>query len=112
MLLKMSLALAGWHVVLSEASALGATGYSLPDNFFFHCHPHPPIVAMSKVGVCRLALRCHLRASFGAEIWSGHHFLPGGTRRFNSSNQFSTTLICVGVADSAGSLGLSISKRW
>jgi hypothetical protein len=25
----------------------------------------------------------------------GHHFVPGGPRRFNSSNQFSTTLICV-----------------
>ena len=39
------------------------------------------------------------------------HFAPVGTRRFNSSNQFSTTLICVGAA-SACSLGLSIRKRW
>jgi hypothetical protein len=27
--------------------------------------------------------------------FQSHHFLPGGTRRFSSSNQFSTTLICV-----------------
>src|SRR5882762_1916083 len=39
------------------------------------------------------------------------HFVPVGTRRFNSSNQFSTTLICVGAA-SADSLALSIRKRW
>ncbi len=39
------------------------------------------------------------------------HFVPVGTRRFNSSNQFSTTLICVGAA-CAESLGLSIRKRW
>src|SRR5467141_4919408 len=39
------------------------------------------------------------------------YFAPAGTRRFNSSNQFSTTLICVGVV-SADSLALSIRKRW
>ena len=36
---------------------------------------------------------------------------PAGTRRFNSSNQFSTTLICVG-AEVWDSTGLSIRKRW
>src|SRR5713101_1793300 len=41
----------------------------------------------------------------------GHYFLPEGTFCFNSSNQFSTTLICVGAAG-ACSLGLSIRKRW
>src|ERR1700747_3445512 len=40
-----------------------------------------------------------------------HHFFPTGTFCFNSSNQFSTTLICVGVA-CACSLDLSIRKRW
>jgi hypothetical protein len=30
-----------------------------------------------------------------------HGFFPGGTRRFSSSNQFSTTLICVGAAASS-----------
>ena len=39
------------------------------------------------------------------------HFVPVGTRRFNSSNQFSTTLICVG-ADCACSPRLSIRNRW
>src|SRR6266404_2498739 len=45
-----------------------------------------------------------------AESSSGrhaHYFFPVGTFCFNSSNQFSTTLICVGAA-SADSLGLSI----
>src|SRR6266849_6030859 len=37
--------------------------------------------------------------------------LPAGTRRFNSSNQLSTTLICVGDV-SAESMDLSIRKRW
>lgn len=40
----------------------------------------------------------------------GHYFFPVGTFCFNSSNQFNTTLICVG-AVSADSLGLSIKKR-
>ena len=39
------------------------------------------------------------------------HFFPVGTFWFNSSNQFSTTLICVGAA-CACSMGLSIRKRW
>jgi hypothetical protein len=39
------------------------------------------------------------------------HFVPVVTRRFNSSNQFSTTLICIGAA-CAYSLGLSIRRRW
>jgi hypothetical protein len=38
------------------------------------------------------------------------HFFPAGTRRFDSSNRFSTTLICVGAAAS-GSLGLSIRSE-
>jgi hypothetical protein len=38
-------------------------------------------------------------------------YFPTGTRRFNSSNQFSTTLICVGAAPT-DSLGFSIRKRW
>src|ERR1700731_1923201 len=40
-----------------------------------------------------------------------HHFFPVGTFCFSSSNQFSTTLICVGAA-CVCSLGLSIRKRW
>jgi hypothetical protein len=40
-----------------------------------------------------------------------HYFLPTGTFCFNSSNQFSTTLICVGAASDC-STGLSIRKRW
>jgi len=39
------------------------------------------------------------------------HFFSVGTRRFNSSNQLSTTLICVGAATSC-SLGLSIKNLW
>jgi hypothetical protein len=39
------------------------------------------------------------------------HFFPVGTFCLNSSNQFSTTLICVGAA-CACSLGLSIRNRW
>src|SRR6266568_8387892 len=39
------------------------------------------------------------------------HFFAAGTLRFSSSNQFSTTLICVGDAAPC-SLGLSIKKRW
>ncbi len=38
------------------------------------------------------------------------HFFPGGTRRFSSSNQFSTTLICVGAASLASAV-LNIKKR-
>ena len=41
----------------------------------------------------------------------GHFFDPAGTFCFSSSNQFSTTLICVGAA-CACSVGLSIRKRW
>jgi hypothetical protein len=37
------------------------------------------------------------------------HFVPVGTLRFNSSNQFSTTLICV--AEEACSVGLTIRNR-
>src|ERR1700681_646170 len=48
--------------------------------------------------------------AFGHETVSIPHF-PTGTRRFNSSNQFSTTLICVG-ASSACSTNLSMRKRW
>src|SRR5215470_5851866 len=40
----------------------------------------------------------------------GHYFFPVGTFCFNSSNQFSTTLICV--SDCACSAGLSIRNRW
>jgi len=39
------------------------------------------------------------------------HFFSVGTRRFSSSNQFSTTLICVG-AEASCWFGLSIKKRW
>src|SRR5260370_25319240 len=39
-----------------------------------------------------------------------HYFFPVGTFRFNSSNQFSTTLICV--ADAACALSLIITNRW
>jgi len=39
------------------------------------------------------------------------HFVPVGTRRFSSSVQFSTTLICVGAACSC-STGLIIRNRW
>ena len=59
--------------------------------------------------------RANLREDFvGAELCASgerHHFFPVGTFCFNSSNQFSTTLICVGAA-CACSLGLSIRKRW
>src|SRR4029077_13227383 len=41
----------------------------------------------------------------------GHYFLPGGTFCFSSSNQFSTTLICVRAA-SPCSVGFSIRNRW
>src|ERR1700692_3191987 len=61
------------------------------------------------------AARADLREDFvGGEFCASsesHHFFPGGTFCFNSSNQFSTTLICVGAA-SADSMGLSIRKRW
>src|SRR5260370_18997963 len=40
-----------------------------------------------------------------------HHFFPVGTFCLSSSNQFSTTLICVGAA-CACSTGLSIKNRW
>src|SRR5258708_8643159 len=40
-----------------------------------------------------------------------HYFFPVGTFCFNSSSQFSTTLICVGAACSC-SMGLIIRKRW
>src|ERR1700730_16507386 len=43
--------------------------------------------------------------------FQAHYFFPVGTFCFSSSNQFSTTLICVG-ADCACSTGLSIRKRW
>jgi len=49
-----------------------------------------------------------IRADFGAS--GQHHFFPTGTFCFSSSNQFSTTLICVRPA--ACSTGLSIRKRW
>ena len=39
------------------------------------------------------------------------HFAPVGKRRFNSSNQFSTTLICLGAACDY-SAGLRIRNRW
>src|ERR1700694_5697668 len=59
--------------------------------------------------------RADLRENFvRSETCAGserHHFFPTGTFCFNSSNQFSTTLICVGAA-CACSLGLSIRKRW
>ncbi len=51
-----------------------------------------------------------IRAKKGASR-ARHHFFPVGTFCFNSSNQFSTTLICVGAA-CPDSLGLSIRKRW
>ena len=38
-----------------------------------------------------------------------NHFVPTGTFCFNSSNQFSTTLICVGAVPPC-SVGLSIRK--
>ena len=46
-----------------------------------------------------------------------HHSLltthrPEGTRRFNSSNQFSTTLICVGAPASCPPADLIITNRW
>jgi hypothetical protein len=40
-----------------------------------------------------------------------HFFSPAGTFCFSSSDQLSTTLICVGAAN-AGSLGFIIKKRW
>ena len=54
--------------------------------------------------------RCSVRPEFCAR-GERHHFFPVGTFCFSSSNQFSTTLICVGAA-SADSMGLSIRKRW
>ncbi len=48
-------------------------------------------------------------SEFGARR-ERHYFFPVGTFCFSSSNQFSTTLICVGAA-SACSAGLSIRKR-
>src|SRR5207253_877457 len=39
-----------------------------------------------------------------------HHFFPAGTFCFNSSNQFSTTLICA--AACTCSFALTIRKRW
>lgn len=39
-----------------------------------------------------------LRVAFLHEVVEGAQFFPVGTRCFNSSNQFSTTLICFGLA--------------
>ena len=36
-----------------------------------------------------------------ARVTSRAHFLPGGTRRFSSSSQLNTTLICVGAVSPA-----------
>src|SRR5579863_1513193 len=47
-------------------------------------------------------VRAELSSSFDA------HYFPGGTRRFSSSNQLSTTLICV--ADELCSFSLIIRK--
>ena len=67
------------------------------------------------VVTCRVAPCVVLRALdfVGTETGasSQHHFFPVGTFCFNSSNQFSTTLICVGGA-SVCSVGLSIRNRW
>jgi len=41
----------------------------------------------------------------------GSFYRPEGTRRFSSSNQLSTTLICV-AAEVSDSTGFSIRKRW
>lgn len=41
--------------------------------------------------------------------WFGNHFVPTGAFCFNSSNQFSTTLICVGALP-ACSVGLSSDR--
>lgn len=59
---------------------------------------------------------CHrYRSAPALRYWEmlAHHrwiHFPVGTRRFSSSNQLSTTLICVG-ADCVCSVGLSIRKR-
>ena len=42
-------------------------------------------------------------------LHDAHHFVPVGTRRFNSSNQFCTTLICV--AACSCSLAFTIRNR-
>src|SRR5206468_4259330 len=43
-------------------------------------------------------------------FFGSYYFPPDPTRRFRSSNQLSTTLICV--AASSFSLGLIITSRW
>ena len=62
---------------------------------------HPAVIALSQ------------RVSLSADGWTllysrGSDYFTG-TRRFSSSNQFSTTLICV--ADTACSLPLSMMNR-
>jgi hypothetical protein len=68
--------------------------------------------------VARIEMLCAVTSTCGASggiesemLNEVLHFVPVGTRRFNSSNQFSTTLICVGAAPVC-SLGLSIRERW
>ena len=97
---------------LKTGEPFGIVRERFRQNFDGHVAP--------ELGVVRLihlshAARANLRDDFvGAEICASserHHFFPVGTFCFNSSNQFSTTLICVGAA-CACSLGLSIRKRW
>jgi hypothetical protein len=72
-----------------------------------------------ELGIVRLidfshAARANLRDDFvRAEFCASsdrHHFFTVGTFCFNSSNQFSTTLICVAAA--ACSVALTIRNRW
>jgi len=46
--------------------------------------------------------------------WFGRSYVhfPVGTRRFSSSNQFCTTMICVSDEGEIRSFALSIKKRW
>jgi hypothetical protein len=74
------------------------------------------IAVTCRLGPCvavrrRSSSRANLRDYFvGAEFGAGsecHYFLPAGTFCFNSSNQFTTTLICAG-----GAVVFSIRNFW
>src|SRR6266699_3353595 len=97
---------------LESGKPFGIVRESFRQDFDGHVAP--------ELGVMRLIhlshpARANLRDDFvRAEtrtIGERHNFFPIGTFCFNSSNQFSTTLICVGAA-SADSLSLSIKNRW
>jgi hypothetical protein len=78
------------------------------------------VVVDVEVTDSQFSFRCHLYVRgfqvpvndfFRAPLQAGFVHFSGGTFCFSSSNQFSTTLICV-AAVCACSAGLSIKNRW